>query len=65
MNKKETGFFEQYLWTLKRHGMRSIYDCYKEPSATKASIWHDILRQVEDINNIETEKKYLTVTGYN
>lgn len=65
MNKKETGFFKQYLWTLEKQGCRDLYDCYKEPSTTKVAIWHDIKFQFQDVNNIETEKKYLTVTGYN
>lgn len=43
MNKKETGFWERYLWSIQKHGLRGIEDCYDKPSQLKKEAYRCIV----------------------
>ena len=43
MNSKEKGFWERYLWSVQKHGLRSIGDCYSRPSSRQVSAYHCIV----------------------
>lgn len=56
MNSKERGFWERYLWSVQKHGLRSIEDCYSKPSSRKVSAYHCIV-------STNTGARYMTVVA--
>ena len=43
MNSKERGFWERYLWSVQRYGLRGIEDCYDKPSQAKKEAYRQIV----------------------
>lgn len=43
MNKKERNFWERYLWSMQKYGLRGIEDCYDKPSQAKKEAYRRIV----------------------
>lgn len=43
MNKKEQGFWERYLRSVQRYGLRGIEQCYGKPSPAKKSAYRALV----------------------
>jgi hypothetical protein len=58
MNKKQLGVIQHYMWSVKRYGIRGIYDAYKNPSGAKIGAYYHIKDRVA-----EQKGKGYTVMG--
>lgn len=51
---------KQYYKTWKKHTLRSVFNCYNQPSESKIQIWNDIC-----MNCYLNNGRYPTVLTYN
>lgn len=53
MNKKERAIYNEYLSTLKRNKMDTIYKAYERPSGAKINIFNCILNEYKEFNGYD------------
>lgn len=59
MNKRDTRNFDRFIQVHQTTGPRTLYDCYKKPSAIKEMAYHQCKEQCQ-----KYEGKGLTVVSY-
>ena len=59
LSKKHLDFWDRYVWAGNKYGVRTLYDCYKNPSGAKESAWVSLTNSARDWG-----AKNLTVCGY-
>ena len=59
-NSDKIRYFDTYIWVLRKHGARTLFDCYKEPSAYKRNVWDEGISLMHKLNG-----SHIAVLTYN